>query len=78
MGQLAVTEAEVKAVHVPVTIIVGDHDPCRRLYAEPLQRTCLDRPVSVIADAGHLNCILKPNFQAQREVVIDQQAGGKP
>jgi len=31
---LAVTEAEIKAVKVPVTMIVGDRDPCRRKAAE--------------------------------------------
>jgi pimeloyl-ACP methyl ester carboxylesterase len=77
MGQLAVSEAEVKAVHVPVSIIVGDRDPCRRMYVEPLQRVRLDWPVYVIPDAGHLNCILKPNFKAQLKSVIDQQSVGK-
>lgn len=31
LAQLTVTEAEVKAVRVPVTIIVGEKDPCRRM-----------------------------------------------
>ena len=37
LGRLAVTETELKAVRVPVTVIVGERDPVRRLYVEPLQ-----------------------------------------
>src|ERR1041385_2529116 len=29
---LAVTEQEIRSVKAPVTLIVGDRDPCRRLY----------------------------------------------
>jgi pimeloyl-ACP methyl ester carboxylesterase len=63
---LAVTEAELKTIKVPVTIIVGDRDPCRRWYVEPLQKVRTDWPVHLIADAGHLNCIGKPFQSASR------------
>ena len=72
IAKLAVTEAEIKAVSVPVTIIVGDRDPCRRLYVEPLLRVRPDWFEHVIQDAGHLNCILKPDFKKQLEVALDQ------
>lgn len=72
IAKLAVTEAEIKAVGVPVTIIVGDRDPCRRLYVEPLLRVRPDWPEHVIQDAGHLNCILKPDFKKQLEAALDQ------
>jgi len=62
---LAVTESEIKAVKAPVTVIVGDRDPCRRMYVEPLQKIRPDWPVHIISDAGHLNCILKPDFKTQ-------------
>jgi pimeloyl-ACP methyl ester carboxylesterase len=62
---LAVTEQDVKAIKVPVTIIVGDHDPCRRMYVEPLRTVRPEFPEHLIADAGHLNCIAKPEFKAQ-------------
>ena len=76
-AQLAVTEEEVKAVRVPVTIIVGDRDPCRRVYVEPLRRIRPDWPEHVVADAGHLVCVLKPDFKAQLAAAIDQHSGGK-
>jgi len=72
IAELAVTEAEVKAVRVPVTIIVGDRDPCRLMYVEPLRRVRPDWPEHAIADAGHLNCILKAEFKAQIEAALSQ------
>jgi pimeloyl-ACP methyl ester carboxylesterase len=70
IAKLAVTEAEVKAVRVPVAMIVGDRDPCRQLYVEPLVRVRPDWPVQVIQGAGHLNCIMKPDFKAQLEAAL--------
>lgn len=65
IAQLAVTEAEVKAIRVPVVMIVGDRDPCRRLYVEPLHAIRPEWPVHVINGAGHLNCIVKGEFKTQ-------------
>lgn len=70
LAKLGVTEAEVKAIHVPVIIIVGDRDPCRQLYVEPLARVRPDWPVHIIANAGHLNCITQPDFKTQLEAAL--------
>lgn len=72
IAKLAVTENELEAVHVPVTIIVGERDPCRRLYVEPLRRVRPDWPEHVIHAAGHINCVMKPDFKTQLEVALDQ------
>lgn len=69
---LAVTEAEINAVKVPVEIIVGDRDPCKHLYVEPLEKVRPDWPVHIIVDAGHLNCVTKPDFKAQLESAIEK------
>jgi pimeloyl-ACP methyl ester carboxylesterase len=74
---LAVTEEEVKSVKVPVTIIVGDRDPCRRMYVEPLRRVRPDWPEHIIQGAGHLNCLVKPDFQAQLNAALDSSGGTK-
>jgi pimeloyl-ACP methyl ester carboxylesterase len=68
--ELAVTESEIKAVKVPVTVIVGDRDPCRRWYVEPLTKVRADWPVHVIADAGHLNCVMKADFKTQLDAAV--------
>jgi pimeloyl-ACP methyl ester carboxylesterase len=75
-AKLAVTEEEVKAVRVPVTIIVGDRDPCRRMYVEPLRQIRPDWPEHVIEGAGHITCIIKPEFKVQLKAALDQ--GGAP
>jgi pimeloyl-ACP methyl ester carboxylesterase len=67
---LAVTEAEIKAVKIPVEIIIGDHDPCREWYVEPLRLVRPDWPVHVIADAGHLDCVGKADFKAQLQAAL--------
>ena len=72
MAKLAVTEAEVKAIRVPVTVIVGDRDPCRELYVDPLRAARPDWPVHEISNAGHLNCILKPEFKTQLESALEK------
>ena len=77
-SELAVTEHEVKAVKVPVTIVVGDRDPCRRMYVEPLRRIRPDWPEHVIAGAGHLNCVAKPAFKTQLKTALDSNSVGKP
>jgi pimeloyl-ACP methyl ester carboxylesterase len=64
LGKLALTEAELRAINVPVEVIVGDRDPTKRLYVTPLERVRKDWPVVEIKDAGHLNCIIKPQFKA--------------
>lgn len=68
LGKLALTEAELRAIKVPVEIIVGDRDPTKRLYVTPLEQMRKDWPVVEIKDAGHLNCIIKPQF---KEAIAD-------
>lgn len=63
LGALAVTEAEVKGIKVPVEVVVGDRDPVKRMYVEPLQRIRPDWPVKFIPDAGHINAITQKEFR---------------
>jgi pimeloyl-ACP methyl ester carboxylesterase len=72
MAKLAVTEAQVKAVRVPVTIIVGDRDLCRKLYVDPLRPIRPVCPQKIISGAGHLNCIFKPDFKEELEKALQQ------
>lgn len=62
-GQLALSEKELKAIAVPVMILIGDLDPCKKLYVAPLQKVREDWPVIEIQYAGHLNCVFKPQFK---------------
>jgi pimeloyl-ACP methyl ester carboxylesterase len=75
LSKLGVSEEEVKAVKVPVSMIVGDRDPCRRLYVEPLARLRSDWPVTTIEGAGHMNCIAKDSFKEAVEARLGAHAG---
>ena len=69
---LAVTESDVKGVKIPVAMIVGDRDPCRQWYVEPLREVRPDWPVHVVADAGHINCPAKADFKTQLEAALEK------
>jgi pimeloyl-ACP methyl ester carboxylesterase len=75
LGALAVTEAQVKAIKVPVEIIVGDRDPVKRMYVEPLEGIRPDWPVKVVSDAGHINCIMQTEFREDIEKWLAAAAG---
>ena len=70
---LAVTESEIKAVKIPVTVIVGENDPCRRWYVEPLHEVRPDWPIHIIEGAGHIDCVTKSDFKTQLAAAL-----GKP
>jgi pimeloyl-ACP methyl ester carboxylesterase len=74
LGELAVTEAEIRRIRVPVVVIVGDRDPVKRLYVAPLRPVRRDWAVVEINDAGHLNCVVKPQFKEEIAEWLDKQA----
>jgi pimeloyl-ACP methyl ester carboxylesterase len=65
VSKLALTEDELKKIDIPVEILVGDRDPVNRLYVAPLRPKRPDWPVVEIADAGHINCIIKKPFRQE-------------
>jgi pimeloyl-ACP methyl ester carboxylesterase len=65
IGKLAVSEAELKKISLPVEVFVGDRDPVKQMYVVPLQRVRKDWPVVEIADAGHMDCIVKKQFREE-------------
>lgn len=75
LGALSITEEELKAVKVPVSILVGDRDPCRKLYVEPMSKVRPEWPVTVVPGAGHLNCIMKSEFKDGVRKALD---GSRP
>ncbi len=73
LGKLALTEEELKAITVPVEVVVGDRDPVKRMYVNPLQQVRKDWPVVEIADAGHINCIMKAQFKEEIQKWLAKQ-----
>jgi pimeloyl-ACP methyl ester carboxylesterase len=64
LAQLALSEAELRAIRVPVLVLVGEKDDLiRGLYIEPLKKVGKDWPVVEIPGGDHITCILKPEFR---------------
>jgi pimeloyl-ACP methyl ester carboxylesterase len=62
MGKLAVTEEALKAVKVPVTVVIGDQDRFKRATVGPLRQVRPDWPVVEVKGANHMSCIFKKDF----------------
>ncbi len=62
VSKLAVTEDELKAIRTPVRVLVGNLDPVKKLYVDPLETVRKDWRVIEIRGAGHLTCIFKKQF----------------
>ena len=75
VARLALTEDQIKAVKVPVEMIVGERDPTRTRYIAPLQTVRPDWPVVVVPDAGHINCVTKPEFLDDLTQWLDAHRG---
>jgi pimeloyl-ACP methyl ester carboxylesterase len=73
IANLAVTQDQVQSITTPMCVLVGQNDPCRRIFVLPLERIRPDIPVTLIPDAGHLTCIAKPLFKQQLLKWIDEQ-----
>ncbi len=73
IGKLAIDEAAVQKIKVPMTMIVGDRDPVKRLYADPLHNMRKDWPIVEIEGAGHLTCVVKREFSDELVKWIDKQ-----
>jgi len=71
LGKLALSEEDLRRIRVPTEVIVGDRDPVKRLYVEPLERIRKDWPVIEIQDAGHMNCIVKAQFKNEIKQWLD-------
>jgi len=63
LGELAVSEAEVRAIKLPVEVVAGDRDPVKRRYVDPLMAIRPDWPLVVIPNASHITCVAKPQFR---------------
>ncbi len=74
LAKLALTEEQVKAIRVPIQIVVGDRDPVKGLYVDPLRIVRPDWKVVEVENAGHIDCILKPQFRDEVIKWLDRQS----
>ena len=71
-AEFATTADQVKALKMPIQVVVGDRDPCKRMYVEPLLQIRPDIPEHVVANAGHLACVVKPEFKTDLNAALAQ------
>ena len=72
VADLALTPDQVKAVRLPMKILVGSNDTVARRYIEPLLAVRRDWPVVEIADADHVGCLFKSQFRAELASWLDR------
>jgi pimeloyl-ACP methyl ester carboxylesterase len=68
---LAVSAEDVRAIKIPFLVIIGDSDPLRQRFVEPLRALRPDVPIKIVEGAGHLNCIFKPEFKEGIKAFLD-------
>ncbi len=75
-GDLSITEDELKAIQVPMIVIVGDEDGLYERRVKPMVAIRKDVPVVLIKGATHMSCVFDDTFREAVRDAIDQQAGG--
>lgn len=71
---LGLTRDEVKAVKVPLIVIVGTDDGLRESRVTPLEEVRPDIPVLLIPKATHVSCIFNPTFREGIKKFLDEQS----
>ena len=74
-AEFAVTTSQVKAITTPLSVIVGERDPCRRLFVLPLLELRPGLPATVIAGAGHITCLAQPEFKTALNSTLARASG---
>ncbi len=74
---LQVSEEEIKAIKTPMTILIGENDPIRKRYVQPLMKIRPDIPVVVLDKSNHLSAIRNAEFKDSIRTFLDGQAGSK-
>ena len=69
-AEFAVTADQVKGLKMPIQVVVGERDPCRRIYVAPLLQIRPDIREHVIAGAGHLGCVIRPEFKTELNAAL--------
>jgi hypothetical protein len=55
---------------MPIQVVVGEKDPCRRMYVDPLIQIRPDIGEHVIPGVGHIACVLKPQFKTEIDAAL--------
>jgi pimeloyl-ACP methyl ester carboxylesterase len=72
MAELALTPEQVKAVRLPMIMLVGSKDPVRQAYIKPLLAVRRDWRVVEIIDADHVRSLFKAQFREELARWLDR------
>lgn len=76
-AEFAVTAEQVKALKMPIQVVVGEEDPCRKMYVAPLLALRPEIPEYVVPKAGHLLCVVKPEFKADLRTALSRNLAAR-
>jgi pimeloyl-ACP methyl ester carboxylesterase len=76
-AEFAVTADQVKGLKMPIQVVVGDRDPCRSVYVRPLLELRPDIQEHVVPNAGHLLCVMKPEFKTDLDAALAHNLAGR-
>lgn len=74
---LGITRDELKAIEVPLTIVIGEQDGLLERRVTPLRDIRPDIPVVLIPNANHITCVFRPEFRQAIKQALDEQVAGK-
>jgi len=63
LGKLALSAEELQSIKVPTLVVIGEQDPVRQLYVEPLKKARPDIPIVVVPNTGHMNTVMSLEFK---------------
>ena len=75
--ELGLTEAELRAITVPFSLVVGSEDGLLRSSVEPLREVRPEIPLVVIEGANHAGAVLKRDFREAVHRLVDRQSEGE-
>lgn len=73
---LGITEEELKAIRVPLTVIIGEADGLYERRVVPLAAARPDIPVVIIPKMNHINCSFNPEYKSAVKHWLDEQSAG--
>ena len=74
---LGTTEAELKAIKVPLEIIIGAEDHLLETRVKPFEALRPDVPVTLIPGANHISCSFNKEFKEKVKEALDKRTAGK-
>jgi pimeloyl-ACP methyl ester carboxylesterase len=63
LGKLALSTDELASIHTPLVVVIGEKDPVKPLFVDPLHKARPDWPLVVVPNANHTDTVFRPEFK---------------